>query len=143
MKSLTRPDWSILILIPTELQKRCQSLWLYFYILGCWVLHFPRSISFMTRYNLRCFEWVGHDSTFTAIGNHHFFHYTISSSYLRELLRTFVKSVNKCQLCTGLTEVLNNFGRSDDDMVLCPTCTKNLEWYLIDSQTCYTPYFLK
>ena len=25
--------------------------------------------------------------------------------------------VHKCYLCTGFTEVLDNFGRSDDDMV--------------------------
>ena len=41
--------------------------------------------------------------------------------------------IHKCYLCTGFTEVLDNFGRSNDDMVYiaayvvsCQTRTKNL-----------------
>ena len=77
----------------------------------------------------------------------------MSSSDLSKLLRTSIKPVHKCYLWTGFTEVLNNFGRSDDDMikwkkwwfpldtnvVSCPTCTKNLEWYL--SSTVEFPFF--
>ena len=37
------------------------------------------------------------------------------SSDLQKLLRTSVKPVHKYYLCTGFTEVLNNFDRSGDD----------------------------
>ena len=43
--------------------------------------------------------------------------YTMTSSNVPKLLRSSVKPVHKCFLCTGFTEVLNNFGRSDDDAV--------------------------
>ena len=41
----------------------------------------------------------------------------MSSSALLKLLRTSVKPVHKCYLYPGFTEDLNNFGRSDDDMI--------------------------
>ena len=58
-------------------------------------------------------------------------------------------------LCTGFIVVLNNLGRSDNDManivkkgcfplagymVSGPTRTKNLEWYLIIKPPCLLPY---
>ena len=69
----------------------------------------------------------------------------MSLSDLPKLLRTSVKPVHKRYPCTGFKEVLNNFGGSDDEMILwkkclfpldayvvsCPTCAKNLKWYLI------------
>ena len=64
------------------------------------------------RYHSRFFVRVG----YADLGNHHFFHY-IPSSDIPKLLRSFAKPVHKCFLCTGLTEVLANFGRSDNDMV--------------------------
>ena len=45
-------------------------------------------------------------------GNQH----TISSSDLPKLLRTSVKPVHGQYLSTGLTEVLDDFGRPGDDM---------------------------
>ena len=61
----------------------------------------------------------------------------MSLSDLLKLLMTSVKPVHKRYLCTGFTEVLDNFGRSDDDMVYiaayvvsCQTRTKNLERHL-------------
>ena len=64
----------------------------------------------MVRYHLRFFVRVGHETTYAAIiGNHNFFN--IPSSDLPKLLKTSVKPVH-----TGFTEVLNNIGRSDDDM---------------------------
>ena len=41
----------------------------------------------------------------------------MSLSDLPKLLRTPVKPVHKCYLCTGFKEVLNNFGRSDNDKI--------------------------
>ena len=41
----------------------------------------------------------------------------MSSSDLPKLLRTPIKTVHRPYLCTGLKEVLNNFGRSDDNMI--------------------------
>ena len=67
------------------------------------------------RYHSRFFEQDGHETTYADIGNHHFF--TMSLSDLPKLSRTSVKLVRKCYLCTGFTEVLNNFGRSDNEMV--------------------------
>ena len=64
---------------------------------------------------------VGHETKDetkdVAIGNHHFFHYTMSSSDLPKLSNTSVKPVHKYYLFTGFTKVLNNFGRSDDAII--------------------------
>ena len=73
--------------------------------------------SISVRYHSRFFGGVGHETTYAAIENHHFFTFTMSSSDLSKLSRTSVKSVHKFYLCTGFTEVLNNFGISDDDMI--------------------------
>ena len=57
---------------------------------------------------------------YAAIENHQFFTKNMSLSGLPKLLRISVKLVHKCYLgmyCTVFTEVLNNFGRSNDDMV--------------------------
>ena len=41
----------------------------------------------------------------------------MSLSDLPKLLRTSVKPLHKYYLCTGFTEVLNNFGKSDNDLI--------------------------
>ena len=46
-----------------------------------------------------------------------FFSLNHASPDLPKLLRTSLKPVHKYYLCTGFTKVLNNFGRSDDDMI--------------------------
>ena len=38
---------------------------------------------------------VGHETTYADIGNHHFFHYTMSVSDLPKLLRTSVKPLHR------------------------------------------------
>ena len=43
--------------------------------------------------------------------------HVIVMSDLPKLLSTSVKPVHKYYLCTGFIEVLNNFGRSDNDMI--------------------------
>ena len=65
------------------------------------------------RYHSRFFVRVGHETTYAAIGDHNFF--TIPCH--RQTYLSSVKPVQKCYLCTDFTEVLNNFDRSDDDMV--------------------------
>ena len=68
----------------------------------------------------------------------------MSSPDLSKLLRTSVKPVYKCYLWTGSTELLTNFGKSDDDiiyfkMLISPRCICGLmlnfqnffEWYLV------------
>ena len=80
----------------------------------------------------------------------------MSSSDLLKLLRTSVKPIHEWCLCTGFTEVPNNFGRPDDDMVYwksddgaacvvsCPIRTKNLEWYLpAPGYNCRWPFDLR
>ena len=64
----------------------------------------------IVRYHSRFFVRVGHETAYADIGNHHFFTIPMSLSELPKLLRSSVKPVHK-------TEDLNNFGRSDDDMV--------------------------
>ena len=70
------------------------------------------------RYHSRFFVQVGQETIYAAspqsaaMGNHHF-----SLKPTRIILRTSVKLVHKCYLCTGFTEVLNNFGRSDNGLV--------------------------
>ena len=67
------------------------------------------------RYLSRFFVQVGHETIYGAIGNHNFFP-KLCHHQLPKLLRTSVKPVFIQHLCTGFTEVLNNFGKSDDDM---------------------------
>ena len=55
-----------------------------------------------SRYHSIFFVQVGHETTYAAIGNHHFFTTTCHRQKIYVL---------------SLQEVLNNFGRSDDDVV--------------------------
>ena len=67
--------------------------------------------------------------------------YTMSSTDLPKLLRTSVNSVHKCYLCSGFTEVLNDF----DNHGFMPNSHKSLELYLIHTlyqRVCVTVTYL-
>ena len=64
----------------------------------------------------KIFAQVEHEATYAARGNHFFNKTCHGQTYQNYFKRTSGKLVHKGYLFTGFTEVLDNFGRSDDDV---------------------------
>ena len=76
-----------------------------------------RKYNLNIRYHSRFFVRVGHETMYASSGYKHFFTKSCHRQTYQNYYGPSIKTVLTPYLCTGFKEVLNNFDRSDDDMI--------------------------